>query len=154
MNEEYTDKSMVALYIYKYNDLPKNYITKFEAFKKYESAANILNNGYSVGGDTFWYKDEITKYTKNTNLKEADIYINIDNLISENRRGEARLVYTRNSKKTDVFYTEDHYDSFEKISLWQIQKTSNVLWIIFIIYSILIIVFFVKINKIKKLKLS
>lgn len=122
-NQTYEDRNHIALYIYKYDHLPSNYITKDE--NPYSTRSEAVLQGYSFGGDVFLYEGEITKHTKNEDLREADYYVT-----RNTGRGDHRLVYTA-SGTNEVFYTEDHYDSFTKILRFKINEKSNVMWILF-----------------------
>lgn len=139
IDEEYDTVNDVALYIYKYNSLPKNFVTNNYADYMGWSQAETILYGYNYGGDNFAYKGSIKSYTKQENLKEADIYSNTSQLIRNNNRGTERLVFTHGTKKIQVFYTSNHYATFKKITMWQIQIASNILWIIFFIYIVLVV---------------
>lgn len=141
IDKPYYDVISVSLYIHKYNDLPKNYITKDEAWRNFKDIpSRVLAGGYSYGGDNFDYQGIITSYTGTTTLKEADIYSDVDSLIEANNRGLERLVFSHNSRNIEVFYTKDHYLSFEKISFWKMQETSNILLIVLMSYSIFVFI--------------
>lgn len=148
IDQAYTDKKSVALYIYTYNDLPKNYLTKAGAQYQFGEEQSALNHGYSIGGDSFHYQGTITQFTKQTSLKEADIYSNLDERLYESNRGTERLVFTHNTKKIEVFYTADHYKNFTKISYTEIQLVSTVFqWLgiaFFLFFVILCIIFYYK----------
>ena len=137
IEDAYYTKEKVALYIYKFNDLPRNFITKSGAQYMGWGNAETISQGYNYGGDTFFYENSIINYTKQSNLKEADIYFDRAERISKNNRGVLRLVFTRNTKHIEVFYTFDHYITFEKITMWNIQKTSNILWIVLAVYLLM-----------------
>jgi len=139
IHKNYYTKQDVALYIFSYNQLPKNFVTKDYS----ENIQEIISKGYNFGGDIFRYEGIITQHTKQTNLKEADIYSN-----RNGERGAERLVFTTNTKKVEIFYTNDHYETFSKITLWRLQAVSNVFWIIFWVY--IIVVIFLWVNNIKK----
>ncbi|MBP3436314.1 MAG: hypothetical protein J6K61_00195 [Clostridia bacterium] len=123
---EYTDKKEVALYIMEYNQLPKNYITKADI----GTAPSYVDLSEKIiGGDTFWNKEnnpELVGY-----LKECDV--KTDNYDPLENRGKERLVYTVNTKDVRVFYTADHYDTFEEITLDDIYRVSSVCTVLFFV---------------------
>ena len=138
--KEYTERNEIALYIYKYRELPSNYIKKED--NPYQTTKEALENGYSFGGSIFDYKGEITEYTKNEDLREADYYPNLEENLAkesygpgESARGKYRLVYTASGKK-EVFYSESHYNqkpknNFKRLSIARINLASNIMWICF-----------------------
>lgn len=117
----YHDKNHVSLYLYTYKELPSNYIRKEQA----DDSSCQPDDGTYIGGDTFYYSGPIKQYTSNTNLREADI----DYPSNKTERGTKRLVYAVNC--SEVFYTNDHYKSFTKVTRWSINGASNVFWIFF-----------------------
>lgn len=122
-NKTYEDRDHLAMYIIEYRHLPNNYILKEE--NPYLTRKEAVQNGVSFGGDVFEYRDEITKYTKNTDLREADYYLD-----REKGRDAGRFIYTA-SGKFELFYTTDHYDSFTRITAFKINFASNVMWFFF-----------------------
>ncbi len=149
-NKAYYEKDKVALYIMKYDgELPTNFITKSQAKKQYpdlyykKAYYEVISQGKNIGGgphknlgdedDT--YSSKIYNYTHTTDLKECDIYIISNQQIAENEnRGSCRLVYS--SDGNEVYYTSDHYEHFEKITAWKINKTSNVFYILFAVTTV------------------
>ena len=105
---EYTSKEEVALYIHEFGKLPSNYITKKEAQKLgWDSREGNLDEvapGKSIGGDYFGNYEEILP----TNKKYHECDIDFDG----GYRGSKRIIY---SDDGDVYYTEDHYKTFEKL---------------------------------------
>ena len=104
----YTDVEDVAYYLHTYGHLPDNYITKSEAEDAgwSSSAGNLWDVAYgkSIGGDRFGnYEGQLPKGER---YYEADV--NYDG----GYRGGERIVYTEDG---DVWYTSDHYESFEKL---------------------------------------
>ncbi len=118
----YSDKNHVSLYLYTYKELPSNYIRKQDA----EDSGLQPDNGKYIGGNTFYYTGAIKQYTSNTSLREADVEYPTD---KTEKRGKKRLVYTVDC--SEVFYTDDHYETFSKVTRWSINGTSNVFWIFF-----------------------
>ncbi len=120
-NGSYHDKNHVALYLYTYKQLPSNYITK----QKSEDSGKQPSDGKYIGGNMYWYSGKIKDYTTNQNLREADI----DYPTNTRERGTKRLVYTVDC--TEIYYTNDHYQTFTFITRWSINAASNVFWIFF-----------------------
>ena len=96
-NGNYTSKEEVALYIHTYGKLPVNYITKKEAQDMgWDPSKGNLSDilpGMSIGGSAF-----------------GNFECDID--YDGGYRGAKRLVYSNDGL---VFYTEDHYNTFEQI---------------------------------------
>jgi len=144
-NKEYTKKEDVALYLFEYHELPKNYITHY-GMEYYRNHNKDLTNKI-IGGDTHYNDGSFSKYgiQKNETLKECDIKCN--GYEASGTRGTYRLVYTTNAKNIKIVYC-DHYESdFQKITLFQLQIVSNVFWIIFGVYSLCLIAFAILIHK-------
>ena len=89
INGTYSSKDEVALYIHLYDKLPSNYITKKEAkaLGWDASLGNLWDVAYgkSIGGDYFGNYEG-------------------------GYRNEKRIIY---SDAGDIYYTDDHYESFE-----------------------------------------
>lgn len=108
--ESYTSKDEVATYILEFEELPPNYITKKEARELgWEAEKGNLwevTDGKSIGGDRFGNREGL--------LPEAEgrIYYECDIDYDGGFRGPKRLVYSNDGL---IYYTEDHYKSFEKI---------------------------------------
>ncbi|MGD9887572.1 MAG: ribonuclease domain-containing protein [Bacilli bacterium] len=149
--KDYFSRNQVALYIYKYDKLPKNFVTKDYVINYLEiSYPEAIKEGYNVGGDTYDYSGNITDITNYQYLKEADIYSNRD-AAEITGRGQERLVFNVYGK-TKVFYTSDHYGSFEVITKFSINLVSNIFWILFILLSFLeIYIIYVKNKKEKQI---
>lgn len=135
LGNEYVGKEEVALYIKTYHELPPNYVTNYGRETSRTYGGDLINK--IVGGDTHWNTGKLENFGINatTTLKECDIkdenYILYYNSAI---RGELRLVYTTNVKNVRVFFTEDHYNSYKEITIFQLQLTRNVFRIIFAIY--------------------
>lgn len=141
LNTPYTDKEDVALYVIQHHELPPNYITK--SGLEYAKKKGIFYSDNVIGGDTFFNDGKLKKYGvgKEEKLKESDIVgygYRVDGT-----RGEERLVYTCNTENVRVFYTSDHYKSFEEMTHFRLQLTRNIFWIIFGVYALLFISFYV-----------
>lgn len=109
-NEYYYNTEDVALYIHTYNKLPENFITKSEANEMgWDSQAGNLwevANGYVIGGDNFGNREKLLP------IKEGRKYFEADVNYEGGYRGAERLVYSNDGL---IFYTEDHYESFEQL---------------------------------------
>jgi hypothetical protein len=135
LGNEYASKEEVALYIKTYHELPPNYITNYGRQTSLSHGGDLTNK--IVGGDTHWNTGTLADFGIKITapLKECDIKGEQYMLTSTTaNRGELRLVYTTNVKNVRVFYTEDHYDSYEEITTFQLQLTRNIFWIIFAVY--------------------
>lgn len=132
VNQHYESKEEVALYILKYDKLPLNFITKTQAESFYQSHIDAVEAGFNIGGDIFRYEGSIVNFTDNTSLIECDIYSNRETRIDQNNRGTHRIVFSSDGE--EVFYTSDHYETFSKITYFQIQSTSILLWLVLVIY--------------------
>ncbi|WP_336513027.1 ribonuclease domain-containing protein [Clostridium sp. Cult2] len=104
----YISKEDVSLYIHIYNKLPKNYITKKEArdLGWEASKGNLwdLTDKKSIGGDKFGNREGKLPEKEGRQYYECDINY------EGGHRGAERLVYSNDGL---IYYTEDHYDSFE-----------------------------------------
>ena len=106
----YTSKEEVALYIHLYGHLPDNYITKREAEAVgWDSRAGNLWEvapGMSIGGSRFG------NYEGALPDKEGRKYYECDIDYEGGYRGAKRMIYSDDGL---IFYTEDHYESFEEL---------------------------------------
>ncbi len=104
----YTEVEDVAYYLHTYGHLPDNYITKSEAedagWRSYKGNLWDVAYGASIVGDRYGNYDG--QLPKGERYYEADV--NYDG----GYRGEERIVYTDDG---DVWYTSDHYESFERL---------------------------------------
>ena len=102
----YTDPESVSAYLYEWEELPPNFITKDEA----EDLGWVSNKGnlwdvtdeMSIGGDYFGNREGI--------LPEGEDYRECDVNYEGGFRGGERLVYSIDDY--DIYYTADHYESF------------------------------------------
>ena len=104
----YTSKEDVALYIYEYGHLPDNFITKKEAkalgwVGKEGNLAEVAP-GMSIGGDYFGNYEGILPEEDGRDYYECDIDSD------GGYRGAKRIVFSNDGL---IYYTEDHYESFE-----------------------------------------
>ena len=109
-NHDYSSKDEVAEYINRFHKLPPNYITKGEAEKQGwdNSKGNLWEVAFpkSIGGDRFGNREGLLPKLKGRIYYECDIDY------SGGYRGAKRIVYSNDRL---VFYTEDHYKTFEKL---------------------------------------
>lgn len=104
----YTSKEEVALYLYLYGHLPENFITKNEAkalgWVSKEGNLGQVAPGKSIGGDRFGNREG------NLPEKKGRIYYECDIDSDGGYRGGKRIVYSSDGL---IYYTEDHYETFE-----------------------------------------
>ena len=103
----FTSKDDVALYIYTYGRLPSNFITKKEAKKLGWSSGGLDNYIYGacIGGDKFG------NYEENLPERNGRVYYECDiDTMHRQSRGAKRIVFSSDGL---IYYTEDHYSSFE-----------------------------------------
>ena len=109
-NKEYTSKTEVAAYLHQFGHLPSNYITKNEAIKHGWGSNNVnlsdVLPGKSIGGTKFG------NYEKKLPEKQGREYFECDIDYKKGSRGGKRLVYSNDGL---IFYTEDHYETFEQL---------------------------------------
>ena len=103
--EYYYDLENVVLYLYYYDELPDNYITKKEARALgWEGGTpERYLEGSAIGGDSFGNREGLLPAGKYT---ECDLYT-----LGKDERGAERLVFTDD----EYYYTGDHYASFTQI---------------------------------------
>ena len=103
----YFDKKSVALYIHTYGCLPENFITKDDARKLGWEGGNVEKYapGHAIGGDIFGNYEGILPKAKGRTYYECDI--DTDGYHS---RGSRRIVFSDDGL---IYYTHDHYESFE-----------------------------------------
>ena len=104
----YTTKEEVAEYINLYGHLPSNFITKKEAkelgWVNSEGNLNEVAPGMSIGGDYFGNYEGLLPEANDRDYYECDI--DFDGTY----RNEKRIVFSNDGL---IYYTEDHYESFE-----------------------------------------
>ena len=108
-NGSYTSKEDVALYIHTYGHLPENFITKEEAYDlgwQSEGTLDEVAPGKSIGGDRFGNYEGVLPDVSGRTYYECDI-----DYVSGNRNAK-RIVYSNDG---EVYYTEDHYNTFEHL---------------------------------------
>ena len=104
----YTSREDVGLYLHLYGQLPSNYITKSEAAALgWESSKGNLwevTEQMSIGGDRFGNREGLLPSMEGRQYYECDINY------EGGYRGAERIVYSNDGL---VYYTPDHYASFE-----------------------------------------
>ena len=107
-SEEYSSTEEVAEYLYLYGHLPDNYITKNEAKELgWDSSKGNLWDvapGKSIGGDKFGNREGLLPEKKGRTYYECDVNY------EGGYRGSDRIIYSSDGL---VYFTEDHYNSFE-----------------------------------------
>lgn len=104
----YTSKDEVALYIHLYGELPDNYVTKKEAEDAGWSGGNVeryTGEGTAIGGARFGNREGLLPKAQGRTYTECDI-----DTPGSNSRGAKRIVFSNDGL---VYYTDDHYESFE-----------------------------------------
>lgn len=106
----YTSRDEVALYLYTYGHLPDNFITKNEAKKLGwdNSRGNLAEvaPGKSIGGDRFGNYEGLLPEEEGRRWTECDIGY------EEGYRNGERIVFSNDGL---IYYTGDHYKSFERL---------------------------------------
>lgn len=102
----YDSKEEVALYIHTYGRLPANYITKAEARELGWEGGSVeaYAPGMCIGGDRFGNYEGILP---EGNYTECDI-----DTLGYGSRGSRRIVFSDDGR---IYYTHDHYESFERL---------------------------------------
>ena len=105
---DYISDEEVALYLHAFEELPPNYITKNEAKDLgWDGNGNHLwqlSYGYCIGGDRFGNREGILPKAKGRQYYECDVNF------GDGKRGAERLVFSNDGL---IYYTTDHYNSFE-----------------------------------------
>lgn len=105
---EYTSKDEVAAYLNEFGHLPDNFITKKEAqalgWDSKEGNLDEVAPGKSIGGDYFGNYEEVLPDAEGRTYHECDIDY------EGGFRNAKRIVYSDDGL---IYYTEDHYETFE-----------------------------------------
>lgn len=106
-NGTYDSKEDVALYIHLYGRLPNNYISKKEAEKLGWSGGSVEKYapGKCIGGSYFGNYEGLLPEKDGRTWTECDI-----DTLGESGRGAKRIVFSNDGL---IYYTDDHYESFE-----------------------------------------
>ena len=113
----YYDLVKVVLYLELYDELPPNYITKNEARDLGWEGGSVEDylEGAAIGGDTFGNREGLLPRADGRTYTECDI--DTDGYGS---RGARRLVFSSDGL---YFYTADHYESFDQVTVsadWEV----------------------------------
>ncbi len=102
----YTTKEDVALYIYQYGKLPKNFITKDQARKLGWDGGGLepYAPGKCIGGDKFGNYEKLLPAKSGRTYTECDI-----GTLGAKSRGAKRIVFSNDGL---IYYTTDHYETF------------------------------------------
>lgn len=104
----YSSKEEVALYIHLYGHLPDNYLTKKEAQDLGWTGGSVeryAGEGTAIGGSRFGNYEGLLPEAKGRVYTECDI-----DTVGASSRGAKRVVFSNDGL---VYYTGDHYESFE-----------------------------------------
>ena len=104
----YSSKEDVALYIHLYGHLPGNYLTKREAEALGWSGGSVeryAGEGAALGGSRFGNYEGLLPEKEGRTYTECDI-----DTVGRSSRGPKRIVFSNDGL---VYYTGDHYESFE-----------------------------------------
>ena len=109
-NGSYSTKEDVAAYIRQFGKLPPNYITKSQAqnlgWDSYSGNLWKVAPGKSIGGDRFGNYEGVLPKGSYT---ECDIDYH------GGYRDSKRLVFCKSGGEWHIYYTEDHYQTFEEV---------------------------------------
>ena len=105
-----TEPQAIADYLFKHGELPENFITKEEAQDLgWDSSRNYVSDvapGKSIGGDRFGnYEGQLPK-------ARGRKFFECDANYTGGKRGAERIVYSSDGR---VWYTKDHYGTFEEL---------------------------------------
>ena len=99
-------KDDVALYIHTYGKLPKNFIKKSEWEKLgTDSSPYKQTDALVIGGDRFYNREGLLPKKSGRTYTECDI-----DTLNKKSRGAKRIVFSNDGL---IYYTADHYESFE-----------------------------------------
>ena len=103
----YDSKEDVALYLQLYGSLPENYITKQEAEELGWEGGSLepYAPGKCIGGNRFGNYEGLLPEKEGRTYQECDI-----DTLGAGSRGAKRIVFSNDGL---IYYTEDHYSSFE-----------------------------------------
>lgn len=110
----------VAIYLTDYGELPGNYLTKQEAQRLGWSAkqGNLWQVAYgcSIGGDRFGNYEGLLPEAKGRKWTECDIDFD------GGYRGAKRIIFSNDGL---LYYTEDHYESFDELEVIRTSEESG-----------------------------
>ncbi len=105
----YTSKDDVALYLHQYGELPTNFITKSQARALGWPGGDLRPYAPDkcIGGDRFGNYEGLLPKKSGRVYYECDI-----DTLGASSRGPKRIVYSNDGL---IFYTSNHYESFEQL---------------------------------------
>lgn len=106
----YHTKDEVALYLHLYGRLPDNYVTKREAQELGWTGGSVeryTGEGTAIGGSRFGNYEGLLPEKEGRTYQECDI-----DTVGKSSRGAKRIVFSNDGL---IYYTGDHYESFELI---------------------------------------
>ena len=103
----YTSKDDVALYLHTYGHLPGNFITKKDAQALGWPGGSLepYAPGMCIGGSRFGNYEGLLPEAEGRTYTECDI-----DTLGADSRGAKRIVFSNDGL---IYYTEDHYETFE-----------------------------------------
>ena len=103
----YTTKEDVARYIHTYGHLPENFITKKQAQVLGWEGGSLepYAPGKCIGGSHFGNYEGVLPEKDGRTYTECDI-----DTLGASKRGTKRIVFSNDGL---IYYTEDHYETFE-----------------------------------------
>lgn len=103
----YDSKEELALYIHTYGHLPKNFVTKAEAEAAgwTGGAVGKVLPGKAIGGNRYHNREGLLPTAKGRIWTECDV-----SSVGRSSRGPERIVFSNDGL---IYYTPDHYESFE-----------------------------------------
>lgn len=109
-NGNYTSKEELALYIHTFKKLPNNYISKKDAllagWNPSKDNLDTVLPGMSIGGDEYGNINDKLPKSEGRHYFEADVDY------TGGSRTAKKLIYSSDGL---IFYTEDSYESFERL---------------------------------------
>ena len=104
----YSSREEVALYLHLFGHLPDNYVTKRQAQDAGWSGGSVedyTGQGTAIGGSRFGNYEGLLPEADGRTYQECDI-----DTVGASSRGAKRIVFSNDGL---IYYTEDHYASFE-----------------------------------------
>ena len=104
-NGSYTERDDVALYLWTYRCLPRNFLTKADARALGWEGGSLepYAPGCSIGGDRFGNRERLLPEASGRTWYECDVNY------AGGYRGAERVLYSSDGL---IYYTDDHYESF------------------------------------------
>jgi len=117
-DRDYSDWNHVALYILKFNDLPNNYVPKYQGVAPEETDVTV----YSI------YDNTRIPVKLPTGFSYTEAYINA----VKGDIGTERFVFS----SEQLFYTDNHYESFVEINRFDVLGVHYIFtWLFWISFS-------------------